>query len=240
MIIVSIFLPKALSILSLLTTSAAVVNDVVEQHRPHDDATTLSKQTYIVTFIDNGVSPAEQCEALAISMGGFVDYVYDQVFNGCSLTFPVDQSQAEATFMALSINTAVMDVEEDHFVHTFDPPASFDPDVASSSPKSPKDTTAVTVSSWGIDRIDQCALPLDGHTTKQDSTGVKVFILDTGIRGDHVEFASGMISTEDCHYSAVLGENPLTDGHGHGLVLMVISIVAVAEARDLKTSFILY
>ena len=43
--------------------------------------------------------------------------------------------------------------------------------------------------SWGLDRIDQEALPLDQTGTRHDATGVKVYILDTGLRGTHQDLS---------------------------------------------------
>ena len=44
---------------------------------------------------------------------------------------------------------------------------------------------------WGIDRIDQRDLPLDdSYTYNVDGTGVRVYILDTGIRLSHNEFGN--------------------------------------------------
>lgn len=48
---------------------------------------------------------------------------------------------------------------------------------------------------WGLDRIDQRNLPLDGRYTYPDSAGagVNVYILDTGLRASHVEFEGRVI-----------------------------------------------
>ena len=62
----------------------------------------------------------------------------------------------------------------------------------------------------------QCSATLDGNPFIQvDASGVKVYILDTGVRSTHTEFA-GMIGT-GCSASFIDGEtNPLDDGNGHG------------------------
>lgn len=48
-------------------------------------------------------------------------------------------------------------------------------------------------STWGLDRIDQASLPLDGnYSYQQDGSGAHVYIIDTGIRTSHNEFAGRM------------------------------------------------
>ena len=44
--------------------------------------------------------------------------------------------------------------------------------------------------SWGLDRIDQCDLPLDNrYNSTCDGAGVSIHILATGQLDTHVEFA---------------------------------------------------
>ncbi|XP_041477129.1 extracellular serine proteinase-like [Lytechinus variegatus] len=73
---------------------------------------------------------------------------------------------------------------------------------------------ASAVASWGLDRIDQLALPLDDiyQSDFGDGSGVDVYVLDTGINLNHVDWqgrssygidtVSGDFDSEDC------------DGHG--------------------------
>ena len=164
----------------------------IDQDR--DLATTSSNKTYLVTFTDKSISPSKRCEALAKSNGGSVVHVYDTVLNGCALAVPVTQAvQAQATFTALSSNPVVENVELDQRVYAMATPST----------------------SWGLDRIDQCSLPLNNQMTKQDASGVTMFIVDTGIMNTHVELSSSM-STDDCHASMIDGEPAFSDGNGHG------------------------
>lgn len=67
--------------------------------------------------------------------------------------------------------------------------------------------------SWGLDRIDQRALPLDNSTTNLYSgAGVTVYVLDTGINAEHQEF-TGRLATG---FSGVSGEPTTDDCQGHG------------------------
>ncbi len=72
--------------------------------------------------------------------------------------------------------------------------------------------TVQTDPTWGLDRIDQTSLPLDEtYEYAYDGTGVKVYILDTGIRSTHQEFA-GRVT---CGENFVIGED-CEDANGHG------------------------
>jgi subtilisin family serine protease len=66
---------------------------------------------------------------------------------------------------------------------------------------------------WGLDRIDQRALPLDGaFSWGEDGTGVTAYIIDTGIRIQHADFG-GRASHG---YDAVDNDLDATDCNGHG------------------------
>jgi hypothetical protein len=65
--------------------------------------------------------------------------------------------------------------------------------------------------SWGQDRLDQASLPLDRNFSPRFSgAGVNIYLLDSGINVDHVEFTGRATMLAD-----VTGEG-VTDRHGHG------------------------
>ena len=81
------------------------------------------------------------------------------------------------------------------------------PEVAAVAVDAP---VAITATDWGLDRVDQRSLPLSGTFTPQHGgEGVKVYVVDTGIRADHSDFAgrvgagwsalSDGMGTEDCN-----------------------------------------
>lgn len=70
-----------------------------------------------------------------------------------------------------------------------------------------------TPATWGLDRIDQRALPLNNsYIYNADGTGVTVYIIDTGIRFDHVEFGGRAVTGVD----EVTPGGTAADCNGHG------------------------
>ncbi|MFC4427566.1 S8 family peptidase [Deinococcus navajonensis] len=73
-------------------------------------------------------------------------------------------------------------------------------------------TATQSGATWGLDRIDQRNLPLDGnYTYSTTASGIKAYIIDTGIRTTHTAFGG----------RAVWGTNTTGDGNnsdcqGHG------------------------
>jgi len=66
---------------------------------------------------------------------------------------------------------------------------------------------------WGLDRIDQVALPLSStYTNANNGSGVNIYVVDTGIRSSHVEF-SGRVASG---YTAINDGNGTLDCNGHG------------------------
>ena len=75
--------------------------------------------------------------------------------------------------------------------------------------------------SWGTDRIDQSSLPLSGGGTYNPAfkgCGVDIYVIDSGIDTDHIEFASvsGVSRTVSNIFNQFGAVTSDTDGFGHG------------------------
>ena len=154
------------------------------------DSPTAIKDSYIVTLKKGSTgfkSTSAAGKNLVKEYGGAVKKTFGTALNGYSATL----SAAEAK--RLAADPAVASVEQNQRVH-----------VDATQPSAP----------WGLDRIDQAALPLSGTYTYPDTAGagVTAYVIDTGVRITHAQI-SGRASYG---YDAVDGDTTASDGNGHG------------------------
>jgi subtilisin family serine protease len=73
--------------------------------------------------------------------------------------------------------------------------------------------TTQSPATWGLDRIDQRALPLNNaYTYTPTGSGVRAYIIDTGIRRTHSQFGGRAVSG----YTAINDGRGTDDCNGHG------------------------
>lgn len=149
----------------------------------------LLTNRYIVTFKSTVSNSAQQADNLMRGNGGQIHHRYNNVIKGFAATIP------EVALNGIRNNPNVESVEEDMSVQLNQ----------TSSPQN-----QVT---WGLDRVDQLDRPLDTqYFFKYTGIGVNAFVIDTGIRSDHNEFAGRVLPG----YSAIADGNGTTDCNGHG------------------------
>ncbi|MGC5331707.1 S8 family peptidase [Micromonospora sp. DT62] len=150
---------------------------------------TAVADSYIVVFKDSSVarsSVGDTAQRLVGRHGGAVARTYGAALRGFEVR--VDARAAAR----IAADPAVAYVEQNHTVS-----------IAGTQTNPP---------SWGLDRIDQRALPLDSsYTYPNTASNVHAYIIDTGIRFSHSDFGGRAVSG----YDAVDGGSA-DDCNGHG------------------------
>jgi subtilisin family serine protease len=145
-----------------------------------------STDRFVVVLDGSVPSAAAVATRHAALVGGSVSFVYEHAVKGYTI------EMAPELAGLLEADPLVAHVELDQPTRT---------------------VTTQNGATWGLDRIDQRALPLSGtYTDAANGAGVKAYIIDTGIRRTHVDFGGRAIFGFD----SVDGTGLIQDCNGHG------------------------
>ena len=174
----------AIAALTLVPTTASAQAAPAPLHGA-GNAAAIEGQYIVVLKAAADAGAADRTQRRARARGGRVGREYDRALRGFSA--------------ALSAQ-ALADVRSDRDV------AYVEPDARISR------SATQTQATFGLDRIDQASLPLNGsYTYDATGAGVTAYIVDTGIRTTHTQFGGRAVSGFDAIDGGTADD---CDGHG--------------------------
>jgi len=169
--------------------SDASANAKTKGKKADEEEVDGEKVRYIVRF-KASVDPTSTGGSLARGAKGKLNRTYSKVFSGAVMTIP------KKALASVAKNPNVLSIEPDTNVAL-----------------TPSDPIQQLNATWGLDRINQRALPLDGtYSAPTAASGTRSYIIDTGVLAGHADFGSRVASGFD----AVSGGNGWGDCNGHG------------------------
>ena len=203
---------KKLVLLGLSSLALAACSDVpspVEPRLAPSQSVSASRGAaiegrYIVVF-RGGTDVDRESSRIAAALGGKVTHRYHAALRGMAIELPAAAAAALANVPSVAL------VEQDQIMTT---------------------TTTQTGPTWGLDRIDQHALPLSAsYTYDATGAGVTAYIIDTGILFTHSEFG-GRASTG---VDEITAGGTAADCNGHGThVSGTVGGSTYGVAKDVK------
>ncbi len=143
---------------------------------------------YIVILKKHVQQPEQEAQSMMRGTKGQVHHTFNNALKGFSATIP------ESALQGMKNNPNIESIEPDLSVQL-------------------NQTSPQNQAPWGLDRIDQVDRPLNTqYLFNYTGAGVTAFVIDTGLRSDHLEFAGRVLSG----FSVVADANGTNDCNGHG------------------------
>jgi subtilisin family serine protease len=181
------------------------------------------KLSWAFTAVDNTVKPSEprSVTVSALDASGYVNWLAPTTVGSGTLSYTATASPGGASCSTVGLRCLIGGlVNGTTYTVTVtarnvagegpasNPPVAFTPNTAANRP--------VATRAWGVDRIDQRALPLDGSVLRSASgRAVSLYVIDTGVLATHNEFGVRVTQGRNTIENTT-NPNDTTDCNGHG------------------------